>query len=331
MEDDVMGGQTLAGGSGAARVRPAPVEARRPLLGVGLVLLAAALWGTLGTVYTLTIDNYGLTPLTVVFYRAFFGAAALGLWMALRRRDLLRVRRADWLLVGGYGVLGVTVFYVAYIYAIVLVGVTTAVVLLYTAPAIVALLAWRFLGESLTGLKLGALALTFVGVILVSGAYDPAHLSGNVLGIVCGVLSAATYALYSIFGKLAHQRRLPLATLLFYTLGIGCLGLLGLLAPAELGAPGAHPESWAILLMLGTVQTLAPVAAYTISLRHLDAGVASIIATLEPVVAGILAFAVLHEPLSGSEVAGAALILLAVGLLQSRAARRVTRAPLTEP
>jgi DME family drug/metabolite transporter len=331
MEDDVMGGQTLAGGSGAARVRPAPVEARRPLLGVGLVLLAAALWGTLGTVYTLTIDNYGLTPLTVVFYRAFFGAAALGLWMALRRRDLLRVRRADWLLVGGYGVLGVTVFYVAYIYAIVLVGVTTAVVLLYTAPAIVALLAWRFLGESLTGLKLGALALTFVGVILVSGAYDPAHLSGNVLGIVCGVLSAATYALYSIFGKLAHQRRLPLATLLFYTLGIGCLGLLGLLSPAELGAPGAHPESWAILLMLGTVQTLAPVAAYTISLRHLDAGVASIIATLEPVVAGILAFAVLHEPLSGPEVAGAALILLAVGLLQSRAARRVTRAPLTEP
>jgi hypothetical protein len=135
MEDDVMGGQTLAGGSGAARVRPAPPQARRPLLGVGLVLLAAALWGTLGTVYTLTIDNYGLTPLTVVFYRAFFGAAALGLWMALRRRDLLRVRRADRLLVGGYGLLGVTVFYVAYIYAIVLVGVTTAVVLLYTAPA----------------------------------------------------------------------------------------------------------------------------------------------------------------------------------------------------
>jgi hypothetical protein len=50
--------------------------------------------------------------------------------MALRRRDLLRVRRADWLLVGGYGLLGVTVFYVAYIYAIVLVGVTTAVVLI---------------------------------------------------------------------------------------------------------------------------------------------------------------------------------------------------------
>ncbi|HMA34939.1 MAG TPA: EamA family transporter [Chloroflexia bacterium] len=298
---------------------------RRPLVGIGLVLLAATLWGTLGTVYTLTIATYHLTPLTVVFYRALFATLAIGAWILVRRPALLRVRRADWGLLGGYGLLGVTIFYVAYIYAIVLVGVTTAVVLLYTAPAIVALLAWRFLGESLTRVKIAALGLTFAGVVLVAGAYNPGQLQGNALGLGCGLLSAATYALYSIFGKLAHRRRVPLATLLFYTLGLGCLGLLAIIlgqAPATLLAPGGQGAAWGVLVLLGTAQTLAPVAAYTISLRHLDAGVASICATLEPVVAGLLAFLILHEPLGAPEVAGAALILLAVALLQSGARRR---------
>src|SRR4051812_42745644 len=103
---------------GPPALPPAPAdEARRPLLGVGLVLLAATLWGTLGTAYTLTIDNYGLPPLTVVFYRAFFGALAVGIWIGVRRPGLLRLRRGDGRLVLSYGVLGVTLFYVAYLYA----------------------------------------------------------------------------------------------------------------------------------------------------------------------------------------------------------------------
>jgi drug/metabolite transporter, DME family len=301
-----------------ATFRPAPRTGARG--GVALVLLAATLWGTLGTVYTLTIDRYQLAPLTVVFYRAVGGALALGLPLALWRRDLLRAPRAAWPLLLAYGLLGVTLFYVAYIYAIVLVGVTTAVVLLYTAPAIVALLAARFLGERLTARKGGALALTFAGVVLVAGAYNPALLQGNALGLGCGILAAATYALYSIFGKLAHRQALPVATLLFYTLAIGAGGLLALIlvqSPAALVAPGGRLEVWATLAMLGTAQTLAPVAAYTLSLRRLDAGVASICATLEPVVAGALAFVVLREPLGAPEIAGAALILLAVALLQT--------------
>ena len=308
--------------------RAAPHEARRPAFGVAMVLTAAALWGTLGTVYTLTIGTYGLTPLAVVFYRALFGTLAIGAWMLGWRRDLLRVRRVDWPLLAAYGMLGVTIFYVAYIYAIVLVGVTTAVVLLYTAPAFVAVLAWRFLGEAFSGRKLSALLLTFAGVVLISGAYDPGQLRGNAPGLACGILAAATYALYSIFGKLANARRIPLPTLLFYTLGLGCLGLLALIlvqAPGDLAAPGARPGVWAVLVMLGTVQTLTPVAAYTISLRHLDAGVASICATFEPVVAAVLAFVVLHEPLGALEVVGGALILLAVGLLQGGTLRRRRR------
>ena len=300
----------------AAQSGGALVAVLRPARGVALVLVAAILWGTLGTVYTLTIDGYGLPPLTVVFYRALFATLALA---------LVRIGRGGWRiapaarpLVIAYGLLGVTLFYVAYIYAVLQVGVTTAVVLLYTAPVIVAVLAWRFLGERWTRRKGVALGLTLGGVVLVAGAYNPAALGSNVLGLGCGLLAGATYALYSIFGKLAHRQALPLPTLLLYTLGIGSLGLLlWILAtdPAALSAPGDRPAVWAVLAMLGTVQTLVPIAAYNLSLRHLDASIASICAMLEPVVAGALAVGVLHRPLGWPEALGAAAILAAVLLL----------------
>src|SRR5436305_3050499 len=123
--------------------------------GLILVLTAAALWGTLGTVYTLGTDRFGLTPLTVVFWRAALAGLILALVLAVlyplmgRGWSALRVRRADLPVFIAFGLLGVTAFYLLYIYAVVLVGVAVAVVLPYTAPAFLAVLSWRSRGEGL--------------------------------------------------------------------------------------------------------------------------------------------------------------------------------------
>ncbi|MEP6776730.1 MAG: DMT family transporter [Chloroflexota bacterium] len=180
-----------------------PTIKNPPLISAGYVLLAAALWGTLGTLYK-AADAYGLTPITIVFWRA--ALAALGLGFALivlvplagggwRR---LRVRRDDWPIFITFGLLGVTAFYILYIYAVLLVGVAVSVVLLYTSPIFVALLSWRFLGEPFQRRKTFALILTLIGCIFVARAYDPSLLQVNWLGILCGIGSGFTYALYSI-------------------------------------------------------------------------------------------------------------------------------------
>src|SRR5262245_37391373 len=182
------------------------------LRGVLLVLLAALLWGTLGTLYKLGTDRFGLTPLAIVFWRA--GLAALCLGLALgglapvlgRGWSLLRIRRADLPLFAAFGLLGVTAFYLPSIYSVVLVGVAVAVVLLYTAPVFVALMAWRWLGEDFGPRKVAALGMTLVGCALVARIYDPTLLRVNALGILCGLGSAVTYALYSILGKFSLRR-----------------------------------------------------------------------------------------------------------------------------
>ncbi|HEX8599502.1 MAG TPA: EamA family transporter [Chloroflexia bacterium] len=298
--------------------------------GIFFVLLAAGLWGTLGTFYRIGTEQLHLTPLAIVFWRGGLAALALGLVMGLilpvgaGKRGLLRVRRADLPMFLAFGLLGVTAFYPLYIYSVLLVGVAVAVVLLYTAPIIVAVLAWRFLGESFDRRKLAALLLTFLGVLLMSRAYDPALLSVNALGVLCGLGSAFAYALYSILGKVSLNRGYGVATTSFYIYSIGVLGLLALAfvtGPDQLLVTGDNPGAWGLLLVLALVQTLGAVAAYVTGLRYLDAGVASILATFEPVVATMLAFFVLREVIDWPQMLGGLLVLGAVFLLQWRTKR----------
>ncbi|HYP20263.1 MAG TPA: EamA family transporter [Chloroflexia bacterium] len=294
--------------------------------GIFLVLLAAGLWGTLGTFYRLGTDEFHLTPLAIVFWRGAVAAIALGAVMGVvlpigaGKRGLLRLRRADLPLFFAFGLLGVTAFYPLYIYAVLLVGVAVAVVLLYTAPIIVSLLAWRFLGEGFDRRKLAALLLTFAGILLMSRAYDPALLSVDALGVLCGLGSAFAYALYSILGKVSLNRGYSAATTSFYIYSIGVSGLLvlALIVGPETLLVGDSPGAWGLLLVLGLVQTLGAVAAYVTGLRYLEAGVASILATFEPLVATLLAFLVLHEAIAWPQMLGGLFILGAVLLLQWR-------------
>jgi DME family drug/metabolite transporter len=304
------------------------------LTGLLLVLTAAALWGTLGTFYKLGTDGFGLTPLTVVFWRAALAALVLALVLGIvfplmgKGWSALRVRRADLPVFITFGLLGITAFYLLYIYAVVLVGVAVAVVLLYTAPAFVSLMSWRFLGEDFGPRKLAALILTLLGCALVARVYDPTLLQVNVVGILCGLGSAFTYALYSILGKLSLRRGYPISTMSFYVYAIGAAGLLlvalfatfvvGSEGLPQLFAMGADPAAWGLLLLLALAQTIGALYAYTAGLRHLEAGTASIIATFEPLVAAFLAYFVLHETLEWPQLLGGALILLAVILLQVR-------------
>lgn len=301
-----------------------------------LVLLAAALWGTLGTYYKWGTTSFGLTPLAIVFWRAGMAAISLGVVLggvmpALGRGwALLRIRSGDLPLLALFGLLGVTAFYILYIYAVILVGVAVAVVLLYTAPVFVAVMAWRFLGEGFGAHKLAALALTIVGCALVARVYDPALLQVNGVGILCGLGSGFTYALYSILGKFSLKRGHHIATMSFYVYAIGLGGLL--VVSLFIGLPSVPaPGAWLFLLVLGLVQTVGALWAYTAGLRYLEAGVASILATFEPVVATLLAYFVVHERIEWPQVLGGVLILAAVLLLQARVLRRRRAGPRREP
>jgi drug/metabolite transporter (DMT)-like permease len=202
-------------------------------------------------------------------------------------------------------------------------------------------MSWRFLGEEFGPRKVVALLITLLGCALVARVYDPALLQVNVVGILCGLGSAFTYALYSILGKLSLRRGYPIATMSFYVYMIGAAGLLvvalvGSIASDtrsldQLFAMGTDPAAWGLLLVLALAQTIGALYAYTAGLRHLEASTASITATFEPLVAAFLAYFVLHETLEWPQLLGGALILLAVILLQVRKPRASKIVLASEP
>lgn len=283
-----------------------------------LVLLAAALWATLGVVYTVLAETYGLPPLAVAAFRAGLGGLLLLLGLLLLRPSWLRVNRQAALVAVLYGVFGIALFYAVYINAILTAGVAVAAVLLYTAPAWVAVIAWRFLGEQLTRTHLVALGLTLLGSALIAQVYRPELLRVNAWGIFWGLLSGLTYGLWSVFNKVGVRHTSPWTLQCYGMLaGAAVLLLVQPLAPLQgaLQAPGAI--FWLLVLALGP--TVGASVAYAAGVMTVPVSVASLVATLEPVLAALLARVVLGETLAVGQMAGGALILVAVWLLRPRA------------
>ena len=106
-----------------------------------------------------------------------------------------------------------------------------------------------------------------------------------------------------------------------WAVGFGALTLapLVLVQGAAAFAPILTPSAaWLWLLGLALGPTVGALALYTTGLKHVPAGVASVTATLEPVVATLLAVVALGERLAPPQIFGGALILAAVALLAGR-------------
>src|SRR2546427_9710194 len=100
---------------------------------------------------------------SIGFWRVLIGTVCLALWGLAFRRELFRVDRAGWLLVGLGGGCLVALFEVAYQYAIAGAGGAGAAAMLYTAPVIVAVLARLGLKEALTPVRLVPALLVMAG------------------------------------------------------------------------------------------------------------------------------------------------------------------------
>ena len=292
--------------------------------GYVLVIIAAVLWATMGLFYKGLMATYALPALTIVFWRAAAAAAALFLFLASsrRRRASLRIAQKDWPLFLGFGAIGVAAFYAVYIHAIDLAGMGVAAVLMYTAPVWVTLFGALFRGERLTARKASALLLALAGCALVGRLYDASGVALNSPGILAGLGAGLTYGAYILFSKGAAERAYSPWAALAYALVLGALFLLPFQGPAEALRPFASPQLALWLLILGLIPTLGGGVAFNAGLHHVSASNASIVATLEPVIAALLGWAVWGERLDAPQLLGAGLILAAVVLLQ-----RKTRAP----
>lgn len=277
------------------------------------ILAAAALWGVIG-IWNRRLMAAGLSPTSIVTVRNCGGMVLLGLALAVRDRSVFRARREHLKYFFGTGVVSVVLFTACYFSCQQLCSLSVASVLLYTAPSFVVLLSALLWRERVTGRKLAALGLTLVGCALVCGLFS-GQVTVTAAGVLLGLGAGFFYALYSIFGRyaLAHYDSMTVTMWTFLFAGPASLVLL---RPSELASAFSTPGTWLTAAGLVAVSTAAPYLLYTWGLARVESGRASILASLEPVVASLAGTLLFHEPLSAATLAGIACVLAGVSILR---------------
>lgn len=282
-------------------------------LSFAFVILAGVLWGTSG-LFVQLLAPYGFTTLQISAVRGGVSFVAVALFALLFDRSLFRVRWWELLLCL---FIGVALFGTGncYFYALQLTSISTAVVLMYTEPALVMLFSVLFLREKITPLKLVSLCTMLFGCVLVSGILG--DFKPNPVGILIGLLSGVSFAAYNILTKIAVDKGMrPLSVTLYGFLFASSLSL-ALSNPVELvrTAASALGETLPLLVAIGLVSFVAPYLLYTMAMRALPVGTVSALGIVEPMAATIFGILFLKEHLTVLSAVGIAAILLAVVLL----------------
>jgi drug/metabolite transporter, DME family len=272
-----------------------------PLKGYLYIIAAASLWGILGPFSRLAFSQ-GLTPMEVAFWRAVLAWGFFGLHAVAAGTVRLRLQDLPMTLL--FALTGVTMFYGFYQMAIRTGGAAVASVLLYTAPAWVAVLARFIFRERFTPAKVLALVLTLLGVACV--AWGGGTIQVTLPSLAFGLGAGFCYSLYYIFGKY-FSTRYSSANLFLYLLPIGALTLL----PWVEFTPKS-PTAWGALICIAVPSTYGAYFCYYQGVKYLEASRAAIAATVEPVVAAVVAYFWWNEAFSIAGYAGSAMILAAV-------------------
>ena len=272
------------------------------------------MWATFG-LFAKNLYEAGFSPLELAAIRTWIGWLGVAV-IALPRIRRMRISMRDVPFFALYGVAAFALFEVLFLLTLQRTSVAIAASLLYTAPAFVVLISAVLWKERLPAVHWGALVLVLVGVTLVTGAAT-AVLRGTVpLGataVLTGLGAGFGYGLYTLMSKVAARRFSDPILSLFWMLAFASIAL-GIVAPPFAAMRSAGP-AWPSLIGLGIVPTVLPYLLFLQALHWLRASTASMLASVEPVVAAVLAALFLGEALDASRLTGVALIAVAAGVL----------------
>lgn len=278
------------------------------------ILLAAALWGIIG-LWNRRLMAGGFSPTDIVVVRNFGGMVLLAVIFAVKDRSVFRVRREHLKYFFGTGVISVVLFTICYFSCQKLCSLAVASILLYTAPSFVVILSALLWRSPVTKKKLLALFLTLVGCALVCGVFS-GGLTVTLAGVLLGLGAGFFYALYSIFGRyaLAHYDSMTVTVWTFLFAGPASLVLVP--GSGTLGPALSQPEMWLTAAGLVVFSTVLPYIFYTRGLSRVEPGQASIMASLEPVVAALAGILAFGESANAATVVGIVCVLAGVAILR---------------
>lgn len=259
--------------------------------------------------------RYGVDAVTVIMYRMLFSLPLFLLvsWWSGRGKPPLTA--ADWKILFGLGFSG---YYLASFLDFAGLQYITASLerlILYLNPTIVLIVGSLLLKTEVKPRQWAALAVGYLGVLLVFGHDVTVSGPHVVLGSALVLGSAISYALYLVFSGEAVKRlgALRITGVATSIASVLCIAQFFVLRPVS--AMQVAPEVIWLAVLNATLCTFLPVLAVMLALERVGAGVAAQVGMIGPLSTIILSVILLGEPVTVWMAAGTVLVLIGIGLL----------------
>jgi drug/metabolite transporter (DMT)-like permease len=294
---------------------------RAHLAALSKATFAVVVWGASFIATKIALRD--VAPVTVIWLRFGIGVVVLGVIMATKEGFALPSRR-ELAYFSFLGLQGITFHQWLQVTGLVTSQATTTAWIITTIPIFIALLGWLILGEKLSRISAGGIALAGFGVLIVVAHGDLGTLLHGQFGAPGDLLiliSAPNWAVFSVLSRRGLQNQ-SATRMVFFVMSFGWIFTsLWLLAAGRLQDFAALSISgWAAVLFLGIFCSGLAYIFWYDALKAIPASQVGSLLYLEPIVAVAVAAMLLQEPLLVVEFFGGALILLGVWLVNRRRA-----------
>ncbi|MGE5543614.1 MAG: EamA family transporter [Bacillota bacterium] len=285
------------------------------LKGFIFVLAAAILWALSATTAKFLFNDQ-VSPWDLTQMRLVLSALFLGIYLAWHEPRSLWVERSDLGYMMAFAILGVSAMQFTYFYTISQTNVATAVFLEYLAPAIILVYELLQGRETPAWNRILPVIIAILGGFLIVKGTPGQGMAVTPAGLVTGIGSAFAFAFYILYSRYGLAKY-SAWTLLFWGYTIGGLAwtLNGWPWETFLTYQGS---TWLYFFYIAIFATILPAGFFFKGLTMLSPVAAGVTSTLEPVAAGILAFLLLGEVLTGMQLMGSLLILIAITVIQMK-------------
>lgn len=193
-------------------------------------------------------------------------------------------------------------------------SVANSTLIVNLSPIFVALGGWLFLKQKISRIFLSGLVLAIIGVIILKGGPDTSEHS-NLEGDAVALFAAMLYAAYILMLGFT-RRRFATSTIMLYTTVSAAVTILPLALIFETQYFPLTLFGWGVVIALAWISQVAGQSFITFAIAWLPVAFSSLTLLIQPVVAAILAWVLLSEPLSIWQICGGLVVI--AGIMQAR-------------
>ncbi len=286
-------------------------------MGFTFAILAAVCWGTYG-VFIKILNGYGVQGLTIVALAptvlvVFFLGKIL-----YKKPKILIVKRRLFILLAIHGLILLTLQNYSYVKAVSMIPIGIVSTIAFSHVFLLMITTRIVFKYKLTAVKISGGLMAIFGVSLVLDVFNLGNSSLNIVGILWALLIPINYSIAYTLNKYYLEKGVEYEAISFYTNLFSAMFLWISVSPLAIVkeiAGSASVYGFIVWLVVLGFALLPQITAYTFFLKayeKLEPCYVSIMFSLEPFTATILAFLFFRQTISSVQIIGMVVIMIAL-------------------